>query len=704
MATLKLVFDMETQDPDDFLCLLFLASHPRVQLKAVTLVPGSQEQVGLVRWALKQLDLPDVRIGAGNLAFDKEAVSPWHWRAFFPKGNCPKSDKAEEAWQVLLSECDDETVLFTGGPLTNVLKAIRRSASEDTPFRAGCWLAQGGFAGDNVVPAECRLPKFAGKTHMATFNFGANLPAARAALEHTGFARIQLVSKNVCHAESNRFGQPQLERLQCSLRTLSGRQAKGLGLIAQGMREYLKRHPDGKLLHDPLAAACALDAGVIAEWREVKLSEDRRSQWGSEPCPGSNTTISVRHDPEWFWAVFLGETQGEPVPLPPPVRTSLTGAMAAMGASGAGPSGAAMTESGKGELEKKMTKLQKALTQIEALKLKKSQGVTLERTQEGKIEREGELKAELDELSKKVKQLQGKLKHIDELREKKEQGVVLKPSQEEFLLSEDKLREELMGSSAASTRELRSSKRAEGPLPKRQRSGPAPLVDDWEGKELPKFTQPSRPHNEGLKALETLVLNPKAKPDRVLMETEHVVVAYDCFRKAKVHVLLLPKDPTLHGPDDLRAEHAPLLEHMERLAKWLSPRLRAQFPGLPPLRCGFHAVPSMRHLHLHLISLDFDSVDIKKPRHWIIFNSEYLVPPWRWARQLEAHGRVFVDKQAEMARVKGKMKCPLTNKELRGSGEDMHAVRQHLGSSLYQEAVRGIKGDMVFEGQAMEFR
>ena len=101
MAMLKLVFDMETQDPDDFLCLLFFASHPRVQLKAVTLVPGSQEQVGLVRWALKQLDLPDVRIGAGNLAFDKEAVSPWHWRAFFPKGNCPKSDRAEEAWQVL---------------------------------------------------------------------------------------------------------------------------------------------------------------------------------------------------------------------------------------------------------------------------------------------------------------------------------------------------------------------------------------------------------------------------------------------------------------------------------------------------------------------------------------------------------------------------------------------------------------------------
>ena len=70
---------------------------------------------------------------------------------------------------------------------------------------------------------------------------------------------------------------------------------------------------------------------------------------------------------------------------------------------------------------------------------------------------------------------------------------------------------------------------------------------------------------------------------------------------------------------------------MAALANWLAPRLRAQHPGLPPLRCGFHAVPNMKHLHLHLISLDFDSPELKKPHHWIIFNSDYLVPPHRWA-------------------------------------------------------------------------
>ena len=78
-AMIDMVFDMETQDPDDFLCLLFLASHPRVRLKAVTLVPGSQEQVGLVRWALERLGVVNVAIGAGNIAHEKPSVSPWHW-------------------------------------------------------------------------------------------------------------------------------------------------------------------------------------------------------------------------------------------------------------------------------------------------------------------------------------------------------------------------------------------------------------------------------------------------------------------------------------------------------------------------------------------------------------------------------------------------------------------------------------------------
>ncbi|BAZ27654.1 hypothetical protein NIES4074_00810 [Cylindrospermum sp. NIES-4074] len=51
---IDVVWDMETSDPDDFLTLLFLIGHPLVNLKAVTVTPGTPAQIGLVRHALTQ--------------------------------------------------------------------------------------------------------------------------------------------------------------------------------------------------------------------------------------------------------------------------------------------------------------------------------------------------------------------------------------------------------------------------------------------------------------------------------------------------------------------------------------------------------------------------------------------------------------------------------------------------------------------------
>ena len=600
---IDVVFDMETQDPDDFLCLLFLASHPRVNLKAVTIVPGSREQVGLVRWALGALGLDKLPVGAGNIDHPKPSVSPWHYqayRALFPNAtSVPSSADAEEAWRVLVRECDENTVLFTGGPLTNLATAIDEGQAD---FVAGCWLGQGGFAGDNVVALEHRLPKFVGRTHMQTFNFMSNLPAARACLAHGGFRRIRLVSKNVCHAESNRFGPEQLARLEARLAAAAGGHGPaaachqaGLELLAVGMRHYLKRHPSGKLFHDPLAAACILDRRVV-DWCEVVLSEDNRHAWGSKPRHGSGTFISTRHTPDVFWAVLLDDGR-------PSGGGKVAGASSAedavsdgVGAASAPPAAAVAATV--------------ASTSAAAQPPPVPAGADTE-----KGEAVASVEAELQEWAR-----------------------------------------------------------------------------DWEGSTLPPFAQPARPaQSEGGDALEGLASDPAARPERVLFSTAHCVVAYDVFPKARVHVLILPRAP-LAKPQELREEHAPLLRHMLRLAEWLAPRLRAQHPGLPPLRCGFHAVPSMRQLHLHLISLDFASAEVKRPRHWIIFNTDYLVPPWKWATMLEQHGRVHVDRAAEEAKLKMPMVCPLTGVAL----ESMEAVREHVRSSTYGYAVGATARDLHF--------
>ena len=124
------VFDMETQDPDDFLCLLFLASHPRVNLKAVTITPGSREQVGLVRWALCALGLDGLPVGAGDLQHPAPAVSPWHHRAFFAAAkSLPVSSDAQEAWRVLVQACDANTVLSSPISPRPPMQILQRSYS-----------------------------------------------------------------------------------------------------------------------------------------------------------------------------------------------------------------------------------------------------------------------------------------------------------------------------------------------------------------------------------------------------------------------------------------------------------------------------------------------------------------------------------------------------------------------------------------------
>ena len=203
---------------------------------------------------------------------------------------------------------------------------------------------------------------------------------------------------------------------------------------------------------------------------------------------------------------------------------------------------------------------------------------------------------------------------------------------------------------------------------------------DWLGMELPPFVQPPKPAAmEGLGALERMALNPSLYPDRVLLLTSQLVVGYDVYPKARRHLLIMPR-VALSGPAVLTEAHAPLLRRMSRLAGWLAERLRGADPSLPPLRAGFHAVPSMRQLHLHLISRDLDSACLKHKKHWNSFVTDFFVPPELWLAQLQADGRLAVDKHAQEAKLKAQMLCPASGKVLK----DMPALKAHLASAEWK--------------------
>lgn len=288
MKAIDIVWDMETNDPDDFLTLLFLAGHPLVNLKAVTVVPGSPQQIGFVRHALREWFHLDIPVGACNLKSAKSSVSEWHYEAF---GRLPPSFEADPADKVLMGSCDHDTRLVMGAPLTNLGTAIKTASLNNSSFEVERLVIQGGFAGQGIVPEALQLDKFRGLTTYPTHNLMVDSKATALALAFSGTSIKYFVSKNVCHRVLYDH------KMHDYLASFKDKNVS-LSLIWQGMDVYLKKNPAGKLLHDSLTACCAINEN-IATWAEVELYREG-SNWGAKLSPGSGTWIIIDYDHEKF--------------------------------------------------------------------------------------------------------------------------------------------------------------------------------------------------------------------------------------------------------------------------------------------------------------------------------------------------------------------------------------------------------------------
>ncbi len=207
--------------------------------------------------------------------------------------------------------------------------------------------------------------------------------------------------------------------------------------------------------------------------------------------------------------------------------------------------------------------------------------------------------------------------------------------------------------------------------------------------ELPPYDPPTGPFAfEGMRALEVLATNPSRHPDRVFTETEHFVVAYDIYPKARVHLLIMPREK-IGGPKQLNKSHVPLLSSMDKLASHISQGLRHKMPGLAPLRSGFHSLPSMHHLHLHVISFDHDSPCLKTKKHWNSFTHEdFFVPPSQWLRDLTHEGAVALESDASYeAMLKSPMRCPILREDI----SNIPHLKKHLMSDAYQAKLRDMR-------------
>ncbi|KAH8980929.1 HIT-like domain-containing protein [Lactarius hatsudake] len=130
-------------------------------------------------------------------------------------------------------------------------------------------------------------------------------------------------------------------------------------------------------------------------------------------------------------------------------------------------------------------------------------------------------------------------------------------------------------------------------------------------------------------------------PTVYFSHTKHTLTIFDAYPKALFHFLVLPRlsnDERSSDLTDLRtllrqrafAEETlrVLADEAARLRGVVEEEMRARYGFAWDVWAGFHAVPSMEHLHLHVVSSDLTAPALKTKRHYNSFSPRagFFVP------------------------------------------------------------------------------
>ncbi|XP_063309398.1 aprataxin [Pelobates fuscus] len=128
-------------------------------------------------------------------------------------------------------------------------------------------------------------------------------------------------------------------------------------------------------------------------------------------------------------------------------------------------------------------------------------------------------------------------------------------------------------------------------------------------------------------------------PTMQVFKDDKLVVIKDKYPKARHHWLVLPWE-SISSLKALRVEHLELLQHMHSVGE----KMIQEHTKLSntKFRLGYHAIPSMSHVHLHVISQDFDSQCLKNKKHWNSFTTDYFLQSEDVIEMVKLNGRVTV--------------------------------------------------------------
>ncbi|XP_018357801.1 PREDICTED: aprataxin [Trachymyrmex cornetzi] len=141
-------------------------------------------------------------------------------------------------------------------------------------------------------------------------------------------------------------------------------------------------------------------------------------------------------------------------------------------------------------------------------------------------------------------------------------------------------------------------------------------------------------------------------PECKIREDDKIVVIKDKYPKAQFHYLVLPKEDILNIWR-IKNEHQDLLTYMHDVAcDLIKDQTDHEF------LIGYHAMPSMQRLHLHVISTDFNSPCLKTKYHWNSFTTPFFLHSQDVCNQLRIDGKIKkISPQACTDYLNTKLKC-----------------------------------------------
>ncbi|KAF8402610.1 hypothetical protein HHK36_010699 [Tetracentron sinense] len=143
-------------------------------------------------------------------------------------------------------------------------------------------------------------------------------------------------------------------------------------------------------------------------------------------------------------------------------------------------------------------------------------------------------------------------------------------------------------------------------------------------------------------ALYHIAMHPEEHKNDVIEIADDVVVLNDLYPKAQNHLLVLARMEGIDHLADVRREHLELLRTMHAVGLKKAEKFLSDDKSLI-FRLGYHSAPSMRQLHLHVISQDFNSKHLKNKKHWNSFNTDFFRDSVDVMEEVDKYGKAILN-------------------------------------------------------------